>query len=448
MGPESPKYIERKIKQNLNDSLLSLARLREKEGKWKDGTTEDWDDKEWEKGSIIIGEALLCFLYPNVKLKSYGGGLKLSEKIIDEDIKELINFAKRRAYHARPYDTTETSFTDTVALLLSTFSYILCKDSGVPQHIQKKYLDEIAEICKRLVDFLRQSAAHPTKGTTSWAFTKTATYRGGFGRIKGMQLDSTFNTSIVLKALSDAHELLPTLVASERAEIFGLIQGGINALIECYDLNLSFFSRNKTSTEKNVIHSVFALEGLLYCLGNLEEVEVSEAQKNIIINGVEKIIETIGTDLGNLSTYDQDLTWPFAFKIGKEEQSALLEDRSTIGSIANVLYFALRYLPPAKIDDAYSTIDSLIQEFYKRQEQKTKVWVKKEFRIYYTFRMIESLTNSILYRSEQEFSLSKRELSQMLSKALSSDEVVWFITDRLIKEIGLTSSKEGFGGTE
>ncbi|KYK33816.1 MAG: hypothetical protein AYK18_04445 [Theionarchaea archaeon DG-70] len=438
-------FDRRETKQNIEKAVVSLRNLREKEGKWKDETTEEWSEEDWKKGSVVIGEGLLCFLYPTVKLKTYDANFKLPEKIMVEDIRFLMDFASSEILHNLPYNDVETSFTETAALLLRAFSFVLHENSGIPESIRQENTDKIIEICQELIKFLKDSAYKPSKGTYSWSFTEVSEWRGRIEKARPMLLDSTYNTGIVLVALCDAHNFL-NLRPTDREEIFKLIQGGSEGVIECYDANISYFAKNKSSTEKNIIHSVFALESLLYCYENLERLSPSDQQKESIGSAVEKLISTIGYNLSNLAAYDQDLTWNFAYKAGEELRSGMVEDRSTLGSISNALCFSLKYISPLAVDDVYKTIDSLIQRYYRRRDSKTNIWIRNKTRIYYTLRMIEALTNCILYRTEEEFTLSKRELSEMLSKTLSSDEVVWYITEKLAKQIPSLISESDIGG--
>lgn len=421
-------------RQIIGKALSSLRSLREKEGKWNDEITNVLTEEEWEKGSVVVGEGLMCFLYPSVKLRIHDANFKLPNKVIDEDIEALLSFANSGNYHANPYDDTETSFTETAAMLLRIFSHVLSRDSNVSQKFRETYLNRIVESCRSLLKFLEKSASHPSTGTYSWSFTEISDWRSKMERTQPLRLESTYCTSNVLHAFCDAYSFVEPLMAREREDILKIIQGGVLGLLDCYDSDLFFFSKNKQSTEKNVIHSVFALEGLLYCFENLERLETTEFQTNIINSAVKRMIETIGADLNNLASFDQDLTWTFAFQDGKEQRFDILEDRSTLGSIANVLCFSLRYLSPSMIDNAYRMIDSLIQLFYERCDPKTDIWLKKKPRIYYTFRMIEAITNSVRYRTEEEFVLSRRELSQILSKTLSSEDVIRFITEKLIRQ--------------
>lgn len=434
MSPEKVTvFDENRVREIIVDAQMALKNVRETKGRWEDGTTGELSDADWARGTVVVAEALQCFLYPNIRVKDHFGSLKLSEKDLEEDIGKLIEFANSGLYHGLPYVTTEASFTDTAAILLSTFSHIMSRRSAVSEKLKGKYIDEIGNVTRNLIKFLTTATGQPSKGMCAWAPTGVASWSAsGLRKGKSMQLDTTYSTSFVLKGLYDAYMLYPGLRDEERGELEVLLRQGVAGLVDLLDSTLGLFSRSKGSAEKNTIHSVFALEGLLYCQRMLDE---HEQFKSSISTCASNIVNSIRTDLSNLSDFDQDLAWPYVFGKGKETQLGLMEDRSTIGSIANCLCMTLRYMPPGQaLEEVYMTIDALVEEFFRRQNAKTKLWTVRDFRIYYTMRMIESLTNCLLERPEPVRSFSRRNLSQLLSQVLSSDDVVWFITDKLLKQ--------------
>lgn len=430
-----PQFDEQGLQRAISDAQHTLKQIRQDHGRWRDGATADWSDAEWSKGSVMLAEGLLCFLYPNMRLKEHFGSLKLPESILDEDMAGLLAFANSVCYHALPYVATDTSFTETAATMLSAFSHFMAKRSAVPVGLKEKYLNDVGSAARHLIQFLSNAAACPSKGTRAWAATEVTRWSApGIGKAKPMQLDTTYSTDVALKALYDAHSLYPGLPDDERNELEAVIREGISGLIELYDVQQGSFALNKASSEKNVIHSVFALEGILYCQGMLDE---HDQFKSSIAAATNSIVKRIGTRLQDLSTFDQDIAWHYGFGRPPDAQLGLMDDRSTIGSIANVLCMSLRYLPPGEdLEAVYETIDALISEFFRRRNTDTNIWPAPDFRVYYTMRMIESLTICLELRPEPTFTLSRRSLSQLLRRVLSADEVIWGITERLLKQAG------------
>jgi hypothetical protein len=47
--------------------------------------------------------------------------------------------------------------------------------------------------------------------------------------------------------------------------------------------------------------------------------------------------------------------------------------------------------------------------------------------------MIEGLTDYLLYAKEEKFAFTKRELARLLSKVLSSDEIIRVVIEKIVK---------------
>lgn len=438
MNPTSiSTFSEKHVRQSISDAQAALREIRESSNRWVDGSTDEWEDEDWSKGSIIVAEGLMCYLYPNIHLKEHFGSIKLPEQCLEDDIRGLISLAEFGLYHALPYIGEEVSFTETAAVLLTTFSHIMAKRSAIPSEMKGKHVNKMGKATRGLISFLTESCAQPSKGTLAWAPTTVILWSShGIKKAKGMQLDTTYSTSVVLKGLYDAFSFYPGLTDEERGDLEDPIHQGIAGLIDLYDQSLYMFSRNKTSSEKNIIHTVFALEGLLYCDKMLDE---HERFRSSIVDSVKTIIEYIGKDLTDLINFDQDIAWHFGYNEGDAAQLGIMDDRSTIGSIANCLCSSLRFIPPGPaLENVYETIDALVIEFFNRRHRERNFWTGREFRVYYTMRMIEALTNCLIHRPEPTLSFSRRRLSQYLKQVLSSDEIVWLVTDKLIKQAGTT----------
>ncbi len=420
----------------INSAHTALLKIRETQGKWEDANTVGMSEEEWKKGSVVVAEALLCFLIPNAQLPKHFGSIKIKEDYLREDIEALIGFTKAGIYHSLPYLPTEASFTDTASLLLGCFAHIMGPKSVIPDTIKKDYRNEIGDAARSLLKFLRESAATPKKATRAWAPTDISEWVGpGVKRKTPMPLDSNYHTSLVLKGLSDAHSLLALLSDSDRSDIEELMEFGINGIAETYDSSTPLFARNRSNTERNIIFSTFAVEGLLCWSKMLDE---NEQLKVNLVNCVKNMVEVIGPDLKGLVNYDQNMTHNYAYMVENAPQmTVIVDDRSTIGSLVNVFCGALRYLPPGEeIDRTYAVIDSLVREFYVRRNSKENLWASEGTRIYYTMRMIESLTLCLSHRPEQELNLSERDLARLLANALSSEELIWKITERISKDLG------------
>jgi hypothetical protein len=414
--------LEKVIKETLN----ALENLRKHNGKWKDSTTQNWNEEDWGKGSVIIAEALFSFLYPNVKL-----GLKdisLDEKILEEDIPKLIKLVESGIFHLAPYEEEEISFTESAALLLRTFSYILSESATIiPQEIKEKHLNEIGSSIRKLLKFLEESISDDKL----WAPTKIYVHSGKKAK-KELRLENTYHTSGVLKALYDVLQYAGILYPAETVKIQQLINSGIDGLMEIYDKDLGFFSKNRAVVEKNIVHTVFACDGILYC-----EEFIADKEKIIsdIIKAVINIQNEISPDLRHLAKFDEVMSpWQFAFEEKGATKLDNMEDRTTIGSIANVICRALKYLPPGdELDKAFQTVNNLINKFLERRNPTELLWKVDEIRIDYTCRMIEGLTDYLLYAKEEKFAFTKRELARLLSKVLSSDEIIRVVIEKIVK---------------
>lgn len=424
--------------------LTSLKNLRENDQDWMDGEEED---EEIESSVFKKAEALKCFLLA----KQYNILSPLSDKVLTEDILNVLNEVKKNGFYPSPYSylpsAVDDQYTDFAAFCINfcDLAYNAFKNHQEITNLSK-------EISKRAIQFLTSE--------TNYAHDKDGIRWGGTTMymkkkmVKEYFTDVYFTSQVLISLSNILTRSISSLKSDKRESIVKIINEGIAWIIGRIKNNVICGNEEKNDTK--LIYTTWGLKAYIETLP-YQDKDNLELMKQVVtqyIRDIGKKVDEKGvkieqiylavlspTNDGRPTSYDDRTGWGGVFltlvslkKI--KEFETLLEEVNYYKVLEKVYYgiLALRNnTTKLWYNDFYIiSIHSLIIEGFLEFEKHIKDF---SFELKLTSGMIrraikETLQDELVVSTIQQTVYSKlQEFSQKAERARNLDNAIASITE-------------------
>jgi len=323
---------------------------------------------------------------------------------------------------------TASKFISAVALLSRSEGPLLDALKGTGKY--ESWLDSLSDATKAAISVLSECADPGKVEQAYWAATRTLEY--------GTPTSDLRHTYFSLCAISGIADILINRGSSipiplpplEEEKLKRLLVDGLRGFFELYDDANHQYVENPASQAGEMIPTCFALEAILKGWTYAPDELRMQARQSLLA-----LAQMIGKRGDGLRAFDKRATVLYLAD-AQEQFVNLLDDHTTIGTVALVLSLGLNALLVTDIsDEYYEALDATVSELLDRRDPNTNIWREGENSIWYTTRAVEALVRYIENRPVQKTDMSVRKLVGIVNSALQSSQVVEAISAEIRKSL-------------